>query len=52
MHRHEHGRTIVALKGGTLTIKKDTGEPKKLNGKQEKHTGLIRTLRAMNSMQM
>ena len=26
MHRHEHGRTIVALKGGTLTIKKDTGE--------------------------
>lgn len=30
MHRHEHGRTIVALKGGTLTIKKDTGESKKV----------------------
>jgi len=26
MHRHEHGRTIVALKGGTLTILQDTGE--------------------------
>ncbi len=28
MHRHEHGRTIVALKGGTLTIQQDTGEKK------------------------
>lgn len=26
MHRHEHGRTIVVLKGGTLTIVQDTGE--------------------------
>lgn len=26
MHRHEHGRTIVVLKGGTLTILQDTGE--------------------------
>lgn len=26
MHRHEQGRTIVALKGGTLTILQDTGE--------------------------
>jgi hypothetical protein len=28
MHRHEHGRTIVVLKGGTLTILQDTGEKK------------------------
>jgi quercetin dioxygenase-like cupin family protein len=28
MHRHEHGRTIVVLKGGTLTIQQDTGEKK------------------------
>jgi quercetin dioxygenase-like cupin family protein len=28
MHRHEHGRTIVVLKGGTLTIVQDTGEKK------------------------
>jgi len=25
MHRHEHGRVIVALKGGTLTIPQDDG---------------------------
>src|SRR3954466_9902159 len=30
MHRHEHGRTIVVLKGGTLTIQQDTGEKKKV----------------------
>ena len=30
MHRHEHGRTIVVLKGGTLTIKKDSGESEKV----------------------
>jgi len=30
MHRHEHGRTIVVLKGGTLTIVQDTGETKKV----------------------
>jgi hypothetical protein len=30
MHRHEHGRTIVALKGGTLTIQQDTGEKTKV----------------------
>jgi hypothetical protein len=28
MHRHEHGRTIVVLKGGNLTILQDTGEKK------------------------
>jgi hypothetical protein len=28
MHRHEHGRTIVVLKGGKLTIVQDTGEKK------------------------
>ncbi len=28
MHRHEHGRTIVVLKGGNLTIVQDTGEKK------------------------
>jgi beta-alanine degradation protein BauB len=28
MHRHEHGRTIVVLKGGNLTIQQDTGEKK------------------------
>ena len=33
MHRHEHGRTIVVLKGGTLTIQQDTGEKKKLEWK-------------------
>jgi quercetin dioxygenase-like cupin family protein len=25
MHRHEHGRVVVALKGGTLTIPHDDG---------------------------
>lgn len=33
MHRHEHGRTIVVLKGGTLTIQQDTGEKKKVEWK-------------------
>ena len=33
LHRHEHGRTIVVLKGGTLTIQQDTGEKKKLEWK-------------------
>lgn len=33
MHRHEHGRTIVVLKGGTLTIQQDTGEKKTLEWK-------------------
>jgi len=33
MHRHEHSRTIVVLKGGTLTIQQDTGEKKKLEWK-------------------
>jgi quercetin dioxygenase-like cupin family protein len=27
MHRHEHGRVIVALKGGTLKIVPEQGEP-------------------------
>jgi hypothetical protein len=31
MHRHEFGRTIVVLKGGTLTIQQDTGEKKKVD---------------------
>ena len=26
MHRHDHGRVIVALKGGTLTIVAESGE--------------------------
>ena len=30
MHRHENGRTIVALRGGTLTIKKENGESRKV----------------------
>ena len=25
LHRHENPRTVIALQGGTLTIKKDTG---------------------------
>ena len=33
MHRHEHGRTIVVLKGGTLTIQQDTGEKKTVEWK-------------------
>ena len=33
MHRHEHGRTIVVLKGGTLTIQQDTGEKKTVDWK-------------------
>ncbi len=33
MHRYEHGRTIVALKGGTLTIQQDTGEKKNVEWK-------------------
>ena len=28
LHRHEHGRVIVALKGGTLNIVKESGESK------------------------
>jgi quercetin dioxygenase-like cupin family protein len=27
MHRHDHGRVIVALKGGTLKIVPESGEP-------------------------
>jgi quercetin dioxygenase-like cupin family protein len=30
MHRHEHGRTIVALAGGTLTVKKQNGQSYKM----------------------
>jgi hypothetical protein len=30
MHRHENGRVIVALQGGTLTIKPEKGNPKKV----------------------
>jgi beta-alanine degradation protein BauB len=33
MHRHEHSRTIVVLKGGTLTINQDTGEKKNVEWK-------------------
>lgn len=33
MHRHEYGRTIVVLKGGTLTIVQDTGERKQVEWK-------------------
>jgi quercetin dioxygenase-like cupin family protein len=28
LHRHEHGRVIVALRGGTLKIAKESGEAK------------------------
>jgi hypothetical protein len=28
MHRHDHGRVLVALKGGTLKIVPETGEPR------------------------
>ena len=30
MHRHENGRVIVALQGGTLTIKPEKGDSKKV----------------------
>jgi hypothetical protein len=30
MHRHEHGRVVVALRGGTLTIPQDDGGSHKL----------------------
>jgi beta-alanine degradation protein BauB len=30
MHRHNNGRTIVALQGGTLTIKKESGATQKV----------------------
>ena len=33
MHRHEHGRTIVVLKGGMLTIQQDSGEKKTIEWK-------------------
>ena len=33
MHRHEHGRTIVVLKGGMLTIQQDTGEKRTVDWK-------------------
>jgi hypothetical protein len=29
MHRHEHGRALIALKGGTIDIVEKTGESKK-----------------------
>jgi beta-alanine degradation protein BauB len=29
LHRHEHGRTIVALKGGTMDVVDGTGQTKK-----------------------
>jgi hypothetical protein len=30
MHRHEHGRVVVALKGGTLTIPQEDGSARRL----------------------
>ena len=30
MHRHEHGRIVVALKGGTLTIPQQDGSARRL----------------------
>jgi beta-alanine degradation protein BauB len=30
MHRHDHGRVVVALKGGTLTIPHDDGSVRRL----------------------
>jgi quercetin dioxygenase-like cupin family protein len=30
MHRHEHGRVVVALKGGILSIPQEHGETRKL----------------------
>src|SRR5579863_2117271 len=30
MHRHDHGRVVVALKGGTLTIPHDDGSAHRL----------------------
>lgn len=30
MHRHEHGRTIVSLKGGTLKIVEKSGETRSM----------------------
>ena len=31
LHRHEHGRVIVALRGGTLRIAKESGESRTVN---------------------
>jgi quercetin dioxygenase-like cupin family protein len=30
MHRHEHGRVVVAIKGGTLTIPQEDGGTRRL----------------------
>jgi hypothetical protein len=30
LHRHDHGRVIVALKGGTLEIVKESGESRRV----------------------
>jgi len=30
MHRHEHGRVVVALKGGTLTLPQQDGSARRL----------------------
>ncbi len=30
LHRHDHGRAIIALQGGTLTIKPEKGAAKKV----------------------
>jgi quercetin dioxygenase-like cupin family protein len=30
LHRHEHGRVIVALRGGTLRIVKESGESRRV----------------------
>jgi beta-alanine degradation protein BauB len=30
MHRHDHGRVVVALKGGTLLLPQETGETRRL----------------------
>jgi hypothetical protein len=30
MHRHEHGRVVVALRGGTLVLPQDDGTAKRL----------------------
>ena len=33
MHRHEHGRTLVALTGGPVTIQRESGEKQTLDWK-------------------
>jgi hypothetical protein len=42
MHRHEHGRVIIALKGGTMKIVEQRERARRTSGRRERRTGCPR----------